>query len=112
VVLSKPRLTRVLRSGLRVAIMCSDRCRARAAARVDRPTARRLRLGRRATTVAHRSVPQLRAGERSVVTLSFTKQARQRLRRLRAAVLTVAVDLRSGGTTTTRSRRVVLRRSR
>jgi subtilisin family serine protease len=92
--IERRRLGTVLRRGLRVALRCSEACRATAAVRIDARTARRLGLGPRTATVGRAELRLTRAGGR-VVSVPLSAGAGRALRgagRVRVAVAAVAAD--------------------
>jgi hypothetical protein len=108
--LSTPRLRRGLRAGLALSVSCPQRCRASARARIDRRTARRFRLGRRAKVVARARAVTVSAGRTRQLQLRFTRRARRRLARARRVALHVAVALSYPTQRETRRTTITLRR--
>ena len=106
-----PRLGRLARTGILAIIAeVTGPGRLRARATVDRATARRLKVGRRTTTVGTGSRTVSRAG-RATLRIKLTKKARKGLRRqrrtLRIRVRTTFTP--SGGAPVTRTLSVLLR---
>jgi subtilisin family serine protease len=100
------RLGLALRRGLSVRVRCSEACSARVRLVADARTARRLRLGRRAVTLARASVRLRRGGTRRVV-VRPGRSARRALARMRRTSLLVLVTARDAAGNRTGARRVV-----
>lgn len=103
------RLASVLRRGLRTSVRSDHAATLKGVATVDARTARRLGLGRRATTVAS-GRGSAKAGGTATQTLRFTRRARAALGRARRVSLTVRVTATTlAARTSTTTRRVTLR---
>jgi hypothetical protein len=81
------RLRRTIRSGLPITVICPADCSARATAQVSAATAKRLRLARRAVTVASGELRSARGS--ATLNLTFARRVRARLQRARSVRLTV-----------------------
>ena len=86
-VLSKLRVKRIASKGLVIQIACPAACTVAAELRVDKATARKLRLGR--SRVLARGSKTLRAAGNAKVTLKVVRKARKRFKRLRKAKVTL-----------------------
>ena len=105
-----PRLARALAKGLSVPASCSETCAVGVVASVDKRTAKALRLGRRATTVAQGD-SVAGPGETTRVKVKFSKKAARRLQRARTVKLKLTIfALGENGASDSTVRRVTLRR--
>ncbi len=106
-----PRLGRLARRGiLPIVVEVNGPGRLRARATVDKPTAKRLKVGRRRTTVGTGALTVARAG-RATVRIKLTKKARKGLKRQRRTlrIRVRATFTPSGGAPVTRTLSVFLR---
>ena len=103
------RLRAALRRGIKVRVRCSEPCRATITLRLDAKTAKRFKLGKRATTVG-RKIARLRARRSRTVTVFFNKKSRRALARARRVRITVTVVAQDrAGNRKRRSRKVLLK---
>ena len=103
-------LRAVRRHGVKVKVRCSGACRVRGTVRVTAATARRLKLGRKAATVAT-GTATARAGAAASLTIRLTPGAKRRLARARPFAATVTVTATDPATkrSTTVKRRLRVR---
>ena len=107
-VLSKLSIRRIASKGLVVRVPCTAACTVRAELRVDKATARKLRLGR--SRVLARGTKTLRNAGNARVTLKIVRKARTRFKRLRKAKVKLVVRKTSSGRTSTTTRTLKLKR--
>jgi hemolysin type calcium-binding protein len=94
--------------GLTIRVACPAACAVTAELRVNRATARKLRLGR--SRVLARGKGRRRSAGSLRVTIRVVRKARKRFRRLRRATVTLRTRTKIGKRTTTASRSLKLRR--
>ncbi len=107
-VLGKLSIKRIASKGLLVRVPCLAACTVRAELRVDKATARKLRLGR--SRVLARGTKTLRNAGNARVTLKVVRKARKRFKRLRKAKVKLVVRKTSSGRTTSTTRTLKLKR--
>ena len=107
----KARLKAARTRGVPVRISCSTACKGTVDLRVDKRTAKRLRLGARTTRVGRASFALAASGKR-VVRVRFTSRAKRALARARSVTLTVRAVVASpkGTQRVTLSRKATLKR--
>lgn len=98
----------IARKGLAILVSCPAACSVTAELRVDKATARKLRLGRSRVLARGKTTLQ-RAGD-ARVTLKVVRKARNRFRRLRRAKVTLTTKTTIAGKTTPTSRKLSLKR--
>jgi hypothetical protein len=103
------KLKTILAKGLRVKARCSQRCRLAGTLTLDRATARKLGLGRRATVVARGTTQLTRPGS-ATLTLKFTPAAKRKLRRARKLTANLSIVAGNSAGETRQSRRLKLTR--
>jgi hypothetical protein len=106
--LGRLRIRAIASKGLAIRISCPAACTVTAQLRVDKATARKLRLGR--SRVLARGSKTLRAAGNAKVTLKVVRKARRRFKQLRRVKVTLTTSTKIGGTTTRTSRKLKLRR--
>jgi hypothetical protein len=94
--------------GLVIRIACPAACTVTAELRVNKATARKLRLGR--SRILARGKRTLTAAGTAKVTLKVVKKARKRFKRLRRAKVTLTTKTKMAGGTTRTSRKLKLKR--
>jgi hemolysin type calcium-binding protein len=107
-VLGKLSIKAILSKGLAIKVSCPAACSVTAELRVDKRTARTLRLGR--SRVLARGKRTLRAAGDARVTLKIVGKARKRFKRLRKAKVTLKTATTMAGTPTSTSRSLKLKR--
>ena len=107
-ILSKLSIKAILAKGFAIRLSCPAACSVEAELRVDKRTARTLRLGR--SRVLARGKKTLRAAGDARVTLKVVKKARKRFKRLRKAKVTLRTTTTIAGTSTPTSRSLKLKR--
>ena len=107
-VLGKLSIRAIRSKGLAIRVACPAACTVVAELRVDKATARKLRLGR--SRVLARGKKTLRAAGNARVTMKVVKKARTRFRRLRKARVTLVTRTTIAGTTTRATRVLKLKR--
>jgi hypothetical protein len=107
-VLGKLSIKAIASKGLAIQISCPAACTVTAELRVDKRTARKLRLGR--SRVLARGRRTLRAAGDAKVTLKVVSKARKRFKRLRSANVTLKTKTTMAGTSTPTSRLLKLKR--
>ena len=106
VAIRRTRLRAAARRGVRVRVTCSGGCRGSVVVRVDRRTARKLRLGRRALAIGRARFTLASAG-RKAVRVRVGRRAARALRRARSARLIAVARV----TDLSRSQTVTARRA-
>jgi hypothetical protein len=100
----------MLRKGYRLGVSCPVHCAVTASLAIDRKTARKLELGRKAVTIG-KAKASLHAGQAATVTVKVARRPARKLRRLRRLVLTLKISAQTtGGDSDSLRRRIVLRR--
>jgi hypothetical protein len=107
-ILGKLSIKSIAAKGLAIQISCPAACTVTAELRVDKRTARKLRLGR--SRILARGKRTLRAAGDAKVTLKVVRKARKRFKRLRSAKVTLKTKTTMAGTSTPTSRALTLRR--
>jgi hypothetical protein len=107
-VLGRLSIKAIASKGLAIQISCPAACTVTAELRVDKRTARKLRLGR--SRVLARGKRTLRAAGDAKVTLKVVSKARKRFKRLRRAKVTLKTKTTMAGTSTPTSRVLKLKR--
>jgi RTX calcium-binding nonapeptide repeat (4 copies) len=107
-ILGKLSIKAILAKGLAIKLSCPAACAVTAELRVDKRTARTLRLGR--SRVLARGKKTLRAAGDARVTLKVVSKARKRFKRLRKAKVTLKTTTTMAGQSTPTSRSLKLKR--
>jgi hypothetical protein len=107
-ILGKLSIRAIASKGLAIRLSCPAACTVTAELRVDKRTARKLRLGR--SRVLARGKRTLRAAGDARVTLKVVRQARKRFKRLRKAKVTLTTKTKMGGSSTSASLSLKLKR--
>jgi hypothetical protein len=107
-VLGKLSIKAIVAKGLAIKLSCPAACSVTAELRVDKRTARTLRLGR--SRVLARGKKTLRAAGDARVTLKVVSKARKRFKRLRKAKVTLKTTTTMAGQSTPTSRSLKLKR--
>jgi hypothetical protein len=88
--ITREKLRTIVRRGLRVRLRCNERCTAKVEMRVDKKTAKRLKL--KSTRIGTGTVRLTKSGRVSV-RVKITKKARARLARLRSVTVAVTAKV-------------------
>jgi Ca2+-binding RTX toxin-like protein len=107
-ILGKLSIKSIAAKGLAIQVSCPAACTVTAELRVDKRTARKLRLGR--SRILARGKRTLRAPGDAKVTLKVVRKARKRFKRLRSAKVTLKTKTTMAGNSTPTSRTLTLRR--
>jgi hypothetical protein len=89
-------------------VPCAGACQVKAELRVDKATARKLKLGR--SRVLARGAKTLLAAGDAKLTLKVLSKARKRFKRLRKASLTLVTKTKTAGKTTTTTKKLKVKR--
>jgi hypothetical protein len=106
--LTKLSVKAIAKKGLVLRIACPAACAVTAELRVDKKTARKLKLGK--SRVLARGKKKLAAAGNARVTLKVVSKARKRFKKLRKAKVTLKTATKVGGVTTRTSRVLKLKR--
>jgi Ca2+-binding RTX toxin-like protein len=106
--LTKLSVKAIAKKGLVLRIACPAACAVAAELRVDKKTAKKLKLGR--SRVLARGKKTLAAAGNAKVTLKVVRKARKRFKKLRKARVTLKTATKVGGVTTRTSRVLKLKR--
>jgi hypothetical protein len=106
--LTKLSIKAILKKGLVLRIACPAACAVTAELRVDKKTAKKLKLGK--SRVLARGKKTLTAAGNAKVTLKVVRKARKRFKKLRKARVTLKTATKVGGVTTRTSRVLKLKR--
>ncbi len=106
--LTKLSVKAVAKKGLVLRIACPAACAVTAELRVDKKTARKLKLGK--SRVLARGKKKLSSAGNARVTLTVVSKARKRFKKLRKAKVTLKTATKVGGVTTRTSRTLKLKR--
>lgn len=103
------RLRKALRTGLKVRVRCNESCRATVTVAIDAKTAKRYKLGKKATTIG-RASKALKPRVRTTILVKFTKKAVKALGSAKVLRLRVTIAAKDrSGNTTRKVRKVTLR---
>lgn len=102
------KLATILAKGLRVTSTCSTKCKVKVQVRLDRKTARRLKL----KTLVGQRLGTATSNARTKLTIKFNAKTRKALKRVRRISFTILLTGRDsqGNTTTPIARTVTLKR--
>jgi hypothetical protein len=106
--LTKLSIKAIAKKGLVLRIACPAACAVTAELRVDKKTARKLKLGK--SRVLARGKKTLAGAGNARVTLKVVRKARKRFKKLRKAKVTLKTATKIGGVTTRTSRTLKLKR--
>lgn len=107
-VLGRLSIRKILSRGLVIQVACPAACTVTAELRVNKRTARKLKLGR--SRVLARGRGSARAAGNAKVTLKVVRKAKKRFRRMRSARVTLQTKTTIGGTSTPARRALRLKR--
>ena len=107
-VLGRRSIKKIASKGLAIEVACPAACTVTAELRVNKRTARKLRLGRSRVLARGRST--LPGAGDAKVTLKVVSKARKRFRRMRRARVTLKTEATVGGATTNASKSLRLKR--